>query len=1009
MPTNLEKLRSKLAELFQLDQADLDFGIYRIMNSKREEILRFLDKDLLPQVQAAFAKYSDSGTASVATELAALEARLKADGVEPSQSKKYQELAAKLEEAKKGGLTDAASLEQEVFSDLYNFFSRYYDEGDFLSLRRYKAGVYAVPYEGEEVYLHWANKDQYYIKTTEYLRDYAFKLSDGRRVHFKLVEANTETDNKKEQQGQERRFILDADEPMAEEIGADGKAELFIRFHYKPVAGEKKKQAELNSKAIAAIFASKKFGSWTTALSKLDPSPSNSGRTLLEKHLNGYTARNTFDYFIHKDLGGFLRRELDFFVKNEVMHLDDIESDTAPRVEQYLAKIRALRAIADKIIQFLSQLEGFQKRLWLKQKFAVETRYFVSLDRIPESLYAEIAHVDAQRTEWIRLFKIDDIKGDLHTPGYAKKLTVDFLKAHKHLVVDTGLLPQDLGDRVVAAISEISESLTGLLVHADSFHALRLLGRTYSGRCSAIFVDPPYNTGLGDFAYKDSFQHSSWMSMIVDRISAGWNLLSSDGSLWVTLDDKEAGRFRALGEQTFGNDRFVADIAWQKVYSPRMDAKQFSSSFDHVLVFATRSDWSPRHLQIEPDLDQFPHTDEDGRKYRSDPLRKWGKNSRREDRPNLWYPIKTPDGKKQVWPIKPDGTEGCWRWQKSTVAERFSELDWLDKGNGLQPYLRQYADESTSRPVETFWSYEDAGSTHESQEELKAIVPKSGFATPKPTRLIQQVLKAAGGTDCLVADFFAGTGTTGNAVLNANRADGGNRRFVLCDIGDWFDSVLVTRLLRAAYDSNWSDGEPQERKGISVCYKLLRLESYDDTLNNLSLSRDSRQDGLLANTPTLREDYTLRYMLDFESRDSMLRIEQFSDPYAYKLKIHRNGETQEVAVDLVETFNWLLGLTVKSISVVRNVRVVEGTNPEGQKVLVLWRRTVGKDAVDNDALNKWFEKSQYSTKDREFDLIYVNGDNHLENVRSSPEHAEAIWKVRLIEAEFQRLMFEDCE
>jgi adenine-specific DNA-methyltransferase len=117
-------------------------------------------------------------------------------------------------------------------------------------------------------------------------------------------------------------------------------------------------------------------------LSSLRPTEKNPNRTLLEKHLADYTARNTFDYFIHKDLGGFLRRELDFYIKNEVVHLDDIENETAPRVEQYLAKVKAIRRIAHKIIDFLAQLENFQKKLWLKKKFVVETQYCVTLDRI---------------------------------------------------------------------------------------------------------------------------------------------------------------------------------------------------------------------------------------------------------------------------------------------------------------------------------------------------------------------------------------------------------------------------------------------------------------------------------------------------------------------------------------------------------------------------------------------------------------------------------------------------
>ena len=134
----------------------------------------------------------------------------------------------------------------------------------------------------------------------------------------------------------------------------------------------------------------------------------------LEAHLKRYTARNTFNYFIHKDLGTFLRRELDFYIKNEVMHLDDVENESAPRVEQYLSKIKVIRKIAGKIIDFLAQLEDFQKKLWLKKKFVVETQYCISLDRIPEEFYPEIAaNRCAACQEWVKLFAIDEIKGDL--------------------------------------------------------------------------------------------------------------------------------------------------------------------------------------------------------------------------------------------------------------------------------------------------------------------------------------------------------------------------------------------------------------------------------------------------------------------------------------------------------------------------------------------------------------------------------------------------------------------
>src|SRR5205814_7525312 len=139
------------------------------------------------------------------------------------------------------------------------------------------------------------------------------------------------------------------------------------------------------------------FEQWAQELGKFAPTEKSPQRTVLEKHLTQYTASNTFDYFIHKDLGGFLHRELDFYIKNEVMHLDDIEHESAPKVEQYLSLIRVIRTIAHKIIAFLEQLENFQKRLWLKKKFVVETNYCFTLDRVPEEFYKEIAANDAQR------------------------------------------------------------------------------------------------------------------------------------------------------------------------------------------------------------------------------------------------------------------------------------------------------------------------------------------------------------------------------------------------------------------------------------------------------------------------------------------------------------------------------------------------------------------------------------------------------------------------------------
>src|SRR3990170_1652070 len=210
-----DKFKDILREMFQMDQADLDFGIYRIMNAKRDEIEKFLDVELLPQVKEEFAKYRGTEIEDKKKELAQLESTLRDSGMNPDDSPKVKTLREDI--AKYG---DDEALANEVFSHLTTFFRRYYEKGDFLSLRRYKKDTYAIPYEGEEVKLHWANADQYYIKT---------------------------------EAGKERKFRLHTEEPIC----IEGK-EVFIQFVYLP---EKEKQDSLNKKTIEALTAEfgKKF------------------------------------------------------------------------------------------------------------------------------------------------------------------------------------------------------------------------------------------------------------------------------------------------------------------------------------------------------------------------------------------------------------------------------------------------------------------------------------------------------------------------------------------------------------------------------------------------------------------------------------------------------------------------------------------------------------------------------------------------------------------------------
>lgn len=374
-----QELVAKLREIFQIDRPELDFGIYRILNARAGEINDYLENRLAEKVQAALSAGSAASAQQLQAELQEAEKNAQALGVSPDAVPEVQELRARLKETAAG----SSEHENAVFSHLLTFFSRYYEQGDFISQRRYKGDTYAIPYAGEEVMLHWANKDQYYTKSGENFSNYSFKLDDGRTVHFRLAAADTAKDNRKDN-AKERRFALvvaktvtrvddNGDEveeellPVEEVQAADGSKELVIRFEY---AAQPKgtKQEALVTKAVEAVLADAAVKARWLALGSRAPTEKNPQRTLLDKHLSDYTTKNTADYFIHKDLGGFLCRELDFYIKNEVMHLDDVQNAGAfADIEKNLRMIQCLRSIALELITFLAQLEDFQKKLWLKK------------------------------------------------------------------------------------------------------------------------------------------------------------------------------------------------------------------------------------------------------------------------------------------------------------------------------------------------------------------------------------------------------------------------------------------------------------------------------------------------------------------------------------------------------------------------------------------------------------------------------------------------------------------
>ena len=1007
-----DKFVAKLQEIFMMDHAELDFGIYRIMNQKRDEIQKFLQVDLLPQVKQAL--HGDGGNTQQAKQrMAEIEQMFAGMDIETlpdsnSNVAEYKKLKAQLAQ---GG--NAADMEGEVFSHLVTFFSRYYDGGDFLSKRRYKDNTYAIPYNGEEVKLHWANSDQYYIKTSEYFRNYTFVLPTSRKkVHFVLKDASTEQNNNRAANNMERRFALWESENEGDqviEVTPEGDLNIYFTYELMP---KTTKQKDLMAAALEAItpLVPADFEEVLTAKA---PTKDNSNRTLLEKHLTDYTAKNSFDYFIHKDLGGFLSRELDFYIKNEVLHIDDLDSQ---HINSQLSIVKAIKQVGQKIIQMLAQLENFQKKLWLKKKFVVQSDYCITLDRVPEKLYPEIIANDEQRKEWVRLFAIDEIQGDMMTEAYSEPLTIEFLKQNQFLVLDTAFFDAKFKHQLVKSLENIDEQTNGLLINSENFQALQLLQEKYKNRVNGIYIDPPYNAKSSEILYKNTYKDSSWNSFIHNRVSSSYNLLQEDSIFQFAIDDYEVHNSILLLNQIFGSENHLGNVTVMHNPRGRNDDKFYGTAHEYMLTYSKNSDLA--------EIGLFPLTDDDREQYRqSDGLSNFttvsfirtGNNSRRFERPNLFYPIyvkpdtlelstERKDGWIETLPIVGD-EERTWRWGVETFElKKDTEIVCKYDPSGYNGYklYKKRRDEGVGKKPKTVWfdSKYDA-STHGIMYLRKLYGEKDLFSYPKSINTVFDTLTISSKSDSIILDYFAGSGTTADAIIKLNKKDGeeGERKYILCEMGNYFDSVTRTRVEKVIHSQDWRDGKPVSRNGVSQCFKYIRLEQYEDTLNNLEIKKQE----LEFQPKEFQESYMLSYLLDTETRDSLLNLKWFENPFEMTLKTTKDNELVETKVDMVETFNYLIGLNVETEDWYQddNICVVQGrTHREGLKTLVIWRNCK---AVDSGALNAFFDKMDFRTRDTEFDLIYVNGDNTLPNLKRDEDH----WKVVLTEEEFAKRMFEE--
>jgi len=1002
MPTSQEKFLKLLREdILKLDLAELDFGIYRILNYRRDEIDRFLGEELPVLVAEAIGEHGQTRIDELRAQLegkrknleeiakksdldgAFKDGALRDELVRLPAGKQYLQLEEELQYLEaEAGFTQ--SEQEHLYNHLYTFFSRYYRDGDFhTQMRRSRKATFAVPYHGQDVHFYWKSYGSHYVKTAEELKSYVFRDPSGWRLRLELVGADVEQDNVK---GPTRYFL-----PLVEQAHRDEEARTFILpFTFRPLTEQEADAYSATGKRIQDQILANALDPLITKL------PEGHDLETAHYHMRRYVQKHRSDYLVHPRLGDFLREELDYYLKNEFLQTDALTSAEALR-DRFI-KFETLRDVGHAIIDLLDQVESFQARLFEKRKFVLDASYLIPLRLLDRELWSEVVQNEDQVAAWRQLFALEG------------KVTEATLETHPTLVLDTRHFDSAFTLRALAAFDDLDEATDGVLIHAENYAALRTLQPKYQGSVKVIYIDPPYNTGSDEFLYKDEFsRHSTWLTMMAERLRLGRELLAEDGVIFVSIDDNEQARLKHLMDNLFGDESFAALIIARLNPRGRTLDRYVAKTHEYISVFArtTHPDAIFEIAKGEEALAQYNKQDELG-SFRELELRNRNPMFNRQNRPNLYYPFyvnalteevalsqDAPSSLVEVWPLNSKGEEGCWTWGPQKAAQNVDLLVGRQVRTGAwRVYRKDYIpEEGATTKSKSIW-LERSINNEKGKEELGNLFSKAPFDFPKSVDLIEKCLLLGTGksSEAYAMDFFAGSGTTGHAVINLNRQDGGRRKFILVEMAEYFDTVVLPRVHKVMYAPDWKDGKPMEEPVVEIrngeailpqwaqrsprLVKVLRLESYEDSLNALELPEE-REQRLQGQRGLFTDE--LRYLFNAIADESpvLLNTEKLERPFHYKLRVHTPQGECALPVNLVETANLLLGLHVKRLHELheRERRYVVVEAREGDEdVLVIWRDIQDPDPLDpadeRAFLQKHFDLGNYAA-------VYANADSAI--------------------------------
>lgn len=776
----------------------------------------------------------------------------------------------------------------ELFEKLYDFFHRYFSESGSIYFRYtpLHQNVYEKVYtDDKDVMLFWKTHMLYYVKTDRLFKSMEAEV-DGRRFFFDVAALEHKKAN-------EKRDIVYS----FKEKRKDGTLVFTVAY------SEKGKKTRTND-----------------ILKTLRKEGDKINEDILERAFRVFEKQSEVDYFINKNAKAFLEEQFSLWIYQYMF--SGVSEWTDARIKQ----LQVLKEIAFEIIAFISQFENELVKIWNKPKFVLNSNYVITLDRIGDKdiglVEKLLAHKNfkAQIEEWQQLGMLNkSFKGAtvLEGKGKGKRLA----KPYQYLPIDTKYF-KDMELEILGLFDSLDQELDGWLIKSENYQALKTILPKFEERVRCVHIDPPYNTDTSGFLYANRFRHSSWMTMMENRMLLANDLLQPDGHFLCHADENEYERLKLICDQMgIGN---AGTVVWDKrnpmtagagvalqheyliwrtnadnpIYVQNISIRAMIAKANQVIEKYGRptpqarkeyADWVRKNPALSGGEKAYHSIDTQGRVYQSVSLRAPEPRTDRKFFRPLLHPV---TGK--PCPVPPNGFSRTPETLQAMVA----------RGEII------FGPDETTQPRQKFFL------TEETQMQIRSIIQdaKTGksdldplglnFPYCHPVSLYAELLGAAtSGKNDIILDFFAGSGTTAHSVIDLNRKDGGRRRYILVDMADYFDTVILPRIKKVIFADKWRDGKLQEGgKGISHFCKYYRLEQYEDAFR-----RAKYGDADLFDDPN-KDPYNQYVFL----RD--LKMLEALEVDTKKNKVKVDLSKLYDGIDIAETLSNLMGKWIKRIT-----------------------------------------------------------------------------------------------